>query len=201
MAKLRNLHDLQSHESAWTLCRQRRPASTAPGDLGRHRPSTARTPSSMSSSRTWGSRPACSASNERSINSRPSGTATESFDNPVAVETSNTLPAIPARSRFEVTGTTCVCQTSTPRTSSEETTTHGRRLSNSIQYTAPRTTTGRNAPSSPALPATPQRLAVPQPPTLRPPEAVGQDSDSFDWQHDDEADRPPMSRTEHRDHR
>lgn len=97
-------------------------------------------PWSRSSMRGCGSCPTASPSQERSTSSIPSGTATESFGSPVTVVERNTLPARPARSRFDVSGTTSVCQTSTPRTSLEETTTHGRCLSTSTQCTAPRLT-------------------------------------------------------------
>jgi len=146
----------------------------------RQSPSTTRRPLSMSSRRTPGIRPACSTSSGRSISSRPRGTATESLGSPVAAERSNTLPAMPARSRLEVTGTTWVCQTSTPKTSSDETTTHGRRLSRSIQYTPPRATTERNAPFVPPPPGTPPRLAVQHPPAPRRRATAGRDSTHFD---------------------
>jgi hypothetical protein len=107
--------------------------SSAPFTISTQRPRTARRPSSMASRSGRASLPARSASRERSINSRPSGTATESIGRPVTAAVSNTLPARPARSRFDVSGTTWVCQTSTPRTSSDDTTTHGRRLSSSTQ--------------------------------------------------------------------
>jgi heat shock protein HslJ len=97
------------------------------------RPRTARSPSSMSSTSSGGSTPASSASSARSTSSRPRGTATESFGSPVTFAGRSTLPPNPALSRFDVTGTTWVCHTDTPRTSSEETTTQGRRLSRSIQ--------------------------------------------------------------------
>ncbi len=87
----------------------------------------------MSSSRTAGKRPTLWARSERSMSSRPITTATESLGNPVAAEGSSTFPARPARARLDVRGTTWVGQRSTSDTSSAETTTHGRRLSNSIQ--------------------------------------------------------------------
>ena len=93
--------------------------SAAPSQM----PRTARRPSSMSSISTSGSLPACCPRSDRSINSSPSGTATESFGSPLALEASNTFPAMPARATFDVMGTTWVCQTSTPSTSSDETTT------------------------------------------------------------------------------
>ena len=102
-----------------------------------YRPSTARRPSSMARTRGRGSRPTRSASHERSTSSRPSGTATESFGRPVTAAVRSTLPASPARSRFDVRGTTCVCHTSTPSTSSEDTTTQGRRFSNPTRYSSP----------------------------------------------------------------
>ena len=94
------------------------------------------------------------AESDRSISSSPSGTATESFGSPLAFAGSRTLPALAARATFDVTGTTWLCQTFTLSTSTEDTTTHGRRLSRSIQYTPPLITTERNAPSVPPSPAT-----------------------------------------------
>lgn len=113
-----------------------------------HRPSTARSPSSIATTSGRGNCPTRSINQDRSTSSTPSGTATQSLGRPVIDAPSATLPASPARSRFDVRGTTWVCQTSTPRTSSEETTTHGRRLSRSTQYTSPRSTTVRISPSA-----------------------------------------------------
>jgi hypothetical protein len=96
-------------------------------------PRMARSPSSMSSTKTLGKRPASWPSTDRSINSTPKGTATESFGSPLARAGRKTLPAIPARSTLEVMGTTWVCQTFTLSTSLDDTTTHGLRLSRSIQ--------------------------------------------------------------------
>ena len=108
----------------------------------------------MSPRRTPGTRPVCSTNSERLMSSRPSGTATQSLGSPVAFEASNTLPATPARSTLDVRGTTCACQRSTPRTSSEETTTQGRRLSQSIQnapHALPRRRPRRPLDNSPRL--------------------------------------------------
>ena len=162
-------------------------------------PRMARRPRSMSSTKTSGRRPVCAPRSARSISSRPSGTATESFDNPLAVAGRRTLPAMPARATFEVTGTTCVCQTFTASTSAEDTTTHGLRLSSSIQHTAPRATTVRNAPSAPTLPPTPRRSVV-RPLRVRRQQGVaGTAPTPSAWQRDAEADRRPTWRTEHRD--
>lgn len=161
-------------------------------------PRMARRPSSMSSIKTSGNRPARSPSSDRSISSRPSGTATESLGSPLAVAGRSTFPAIPARATFEVTGTTWVCQTSTLSTSSEDTTTHGRLLSSSIQCTAPLATTVQNAPSDPALPTIPRQSGVRNPPVGHQPTAAGRASDRSAWRRGGEADRQPMSRTAHR---
>ena len=146
-------------------------APSARREVPGYRPRTARSPSSMASTRARGSRPTRSTSHERSTSTNPSGTATESFPKPVTAASSKTLPARPARSRFEVRGTTWVCQTSTPRTSSRDTTTHGRRLSRSIQYTPPRATTAPIAPSARRLPRRPPRSVPRAPPEPHPPEA------------------------------
>ena len=118
-----------------------------PGGLSQ-RPSTARTPASIASINAAGRRPVRSTSHERSINSNPSGTATESRSSPVTFAGNRTLLANPARFAFDVNGTTWACQTSTPSTSADETTTHGRRLSRSTQCTSPRATTARFGPSA-----------------------------------------------------
>lgn len=80
-------------------------------------------PSSIASVSARGNRPAQSPSQDRSTNFSRNGTATESTGNPVTAASSNTFPARPARSVLEVGGATCVCQKSTPRISSEDSTT------------------------------------------------------------------------------
>ena len=122
--------------------------AASPFERRQRSPRTARRPSSIASTSGSGSSPTPSTSQERSTSSNPSGTATESVGRPVAAAFSSTLPASPALSRFDVRGTTWVCHTSTRRTSSEDTTTHGRRLSRSTQHTAPRATTAQIAPSA-----------------------------------------------------
>ena len=81
-------------------------------------------------------RPASRGGTGRSTRARAAQRPSPSA-NSLASAGSNTFPAMPARPTFEVTGTTWVCQTSTLSTSSEESTTHGRRSSRSIQDTAP----------------------------------------------------------------
>jgi len=161
-------------------------------------PRTARSPSSRSPIRMSGNRPACSPSSERSISSRPSGTATESFGNPLTVAGKNTFAAMPARAMLEVTGTTWVCQTFTLSTSSEDTTTHGRRLSSSIQCTAPRATTVRNAPSGPMPPMIPRPSEGERPQVRRQPTAAARAPSRSEWRRNGGVDQQPKSRTARR---
>lgn len=90
-------------------------------------------------------------------------------------------------------GTTWVCQTSTPRTASDDMTTHGRGLSSSIQYTEPLATTVRIDPCEPVLCAI--ALWLDGPLAVRRPAVVGRNSWPSCWQRDVVVDQRPISKT------
>lgn len=135
-----------------------------------------------------------STKSERSMSSKPRGTATESLGKPVTADESSTLPASPARSTLEVRGTTWVCHTSTCRTSSDETTTQGRRLSSSTQQISPRVTKGQTCPCVQWPCATLQLLGRLFELVQHQRAAVERTPIRIDSRREDEADQPPKTK-------